>query len=530
IRTALADPDVPVVVRPHLPAVTAALEDLAASVGDARPDALSTPGVTVEALRGFAAAAARFYRAAPWRHLTNDDLIRVEAPAAGKGLALAVVMGGGSDIFGLSFLSSVEQFELIAAGAPPEEAAPLGAWAVYFDAAWEIPAVDLMLWERERLPLAGDQAYPFAVRIDADGGVHRPDAGLFAYFEGLLAALADTSEDEMDRGRWTRRVTTAQGEKSFTLALPDLVGESGRRKPRRPIDAPDPRVLERFNIEIERTFASREFESLDEANTALERFSGVSVDELPSTATTPLERAQDLMYQAFDARGRRQLQLVRQALATSPDCTDAYVLLAERAADLEETRRMYADGVAAGERTIPAAWFEDPEEGVFWGRTSTRPYMRAREGLAATLAALGRPDDAIAHYEALLRLNPNDNQGVRFELLRLLVEAERGDAIIALLSRYPDEDSPVWEFTAAFYLWRHGDERHARSRVRRGLRRNRHAAAYLLGRREDDGRPIPAYRLGSHEEAIAGARAVGDLWRRTPEAASWLRRIASVAR
>jgi Tetratricopeptide repeat len=40
--------------------------------------------------------------------------------------------------------------------------------------------------------------------------------------------------------------------------------------------------------------------------------------------------------------------------------------------------------------------------------------MRARAGLAATLDALGDVEAAIGHYRDMLRLNPGDNQGIRY--------------------------------------------------------------------------------------------------------------------
>ncbi|HXV59437.1 MAG TPA: hypothetical protein VEK15_02000, partial [Vicinamibacteria bacterium] len=45
------------------------------------PGALEVRGVTVEAMRRFAEAARAFYQAAPWRHLTNRDLIEIRAGA-----------------------------------------------------------------------------------------------------------------------------------------------------------------------------------------------------------------------------------------------------------------------------------------------------------------------------------------------------------------------------------------------------------------------------------------------------------------
>lgn len=40
--------------------------------------------------------------------------------------------------------------------------------------------------------------------------------------------------------------------------------------------------------------------------------------------------------------------------------------------------------------------------------------MRARAALAGTLWRLGRREEAVDHQRELLRLNPNDNQGLRY--------------------------------------------------------------------------------------------------------------------
>jgi hypothetical protein len=46
--------------------------------------------------------------------------------------------------------------------------------------------------------------------------------------------------------------------------------------------------------------------------------------------------------------------------------------------------------------------------------------MRAMLNYAETLRYLGKIKEETKHFEELLELNPNDNQGVRFFLLQLL--------------------------------------------------------------------------------------------------------------
>ena len=128
----------------------------------------------------------------------------------------------------------------------------------------------------------------------------------------------------------------------------------------------------------------------------------------PAEPLTPLHRAQELIYQAFDDDDpEKRCQLAQQALALSPDCADAYVLLAEHAHSRTEALDLYAKGVEAGERALGAEKFA-MNAGHFWGILETRPYMRARAGLARLLWTSGQRQEAVGHLQDMLRLNPND--------------------------------------------------------------------------------------------------------------------------
>lgn len=129
--------------------------------------------------------------------------------------------------------------------------------------------------------------------------------------------------------------------------------------------------------------------------------------------------------------------LAREALEVWPDCAAAYTLLASRALDPESAGRFYELGVAAGERAIgPEAFAEAAEAGHFWGWLETRPYMRARQGLADNLAERKRFAEAAEHFREMLRLNPGDNQGVRHSLVNLLIALDRDEEAWQLADLY----------------------------------------------------------------------------------------------
>src|SRR5687767_1966491 len=85
----------------------------------------------------------------------------------------------------------------------------------------------------------------------------------------------------------------------------------------------DRRAMEKSLADITRLLQEREFESIDEANAFLQQMMA-SGEPIAARPRTPLEQAQDLMYDAWNATGRRRVQLAREALAISPDCADAY--------------------------------------------------------------------------------------------------------------------------------------------------------------------------------------------------------------
>jgi tetratricopeptide (TPR) repeat protein len=521
LDAALDGTDTTVEVAERLPALDTFVREMAAEAlaGDTH-GALDASGVTPERLRAFADAARRFYEAAPWRHLDDADLLRVEAPKVVKDLSHFCVMGSGGQEFGLSFFASERQHRSLLAASEPEEFFSKGAWGVWFNRGSETPPSDVLAWDEHDLPLASPRAYPVAARIQPGRETARADARQLSFLEGLLRAMAATTEQEMDAGRWSRTADTFDGPVVYTLALPDLLEAAREPRPLRGVQAH--RAMERASAEISRALRQMSFEDLDDVSVTLrERFTGIKLDDLPSTASTPLEQAQDVIYQAMETGGRRQLQLIRRALELSPDCADAFVLLAERSSNPDEQRSFYEQAVAAGERALGPEAFASVGRS-FWGDVSTRPYMRARFGLADAIAGSGDTAAAIEHFTALLQLNPGDNQGARYRLLSVLLAADRADDAEAVLAAH-DEAGALWSYAGVLSALKKGDRRIARTRLRAALRANRHVPKYLTGQRDLPVFLPEHYQFGSHDEAVLCASEIVDAWDATPGATAWLK-------
>ena len=244
----------------------------------------------------------------------------------------------------------------------------------------------------------------------------------------------------------------------------------------------------------------------------------------PADDDSPAGRARALVEEAYDAEGpREQAELARRALGIDPDCVDAHAMLGDLSRNPQEAIGHYEAALAAGERALGAGAFER-DAGQFWGLLETRPYMRARLSLAQALWALGRRDEAIGHHLELLRLNPNDNQGVRYLLTPALIEQGRDDEARAVLARYPDDGSAAFAFDAALLAFRReGEGPGSKKALTAAKKVNKHVPAYLTGAKVIPVHLPEAIGFGDESEAIDYAAAHLRAWKDTPGALDWLR-------
>jgi len=237
-----------------------------------------------------------------------------------------------------------------------------------------------------------------------------------------------------------------------------------------------------------------------------------------------VDEAQEIMYDAWEAPTRqRAVALAKKALAISADCADAYNLLAEEMAQsLEEAIELYRKGVEAGERALGKKAFKE-DVGSFWGLLETRPYMRARAGLAQCLWEAGQREEAVEHYWDLLRLNPNDNQGIRDLLMPCLIELDRDEDAEKLFKQYEEDGMAVWMYSRALLDFRkHGDSPSAVKSLKAALDENKHVPPYLLGRKKMPRYLPDHYGFGDENEAVLYVHGNKAAWKATSGALEWL--------
>ncbi|MCJ7629294.1 MAG: hypothetical protein MUO50_13020 [Longimicrobiales bacterium] len=111
-----------------------------------------------------------------------------------------------------------------------------------------------------------------------------------------------------------------------------------------------------------------------------------------------------------DIRGAARLLM--DTLEADLRCLDAHAHLGNLWFDWvpERAIRHYEVGIRIGELSL-----EEGFDGVLsWGLIDNRPFLRCLQSYGLCLWRLGRFDAATATFQRMLRLNPSDNQGVRF--------------------------------------------------------------------------------------------------------------------
>jgi tetratricopeptide (TPR) repeat protein len=246
-------------------------------------------------------------------------------------------------------------------------------------------------------------------------------------------------------------------------------------------------------------------------------------------ASDSIAKAQQVMYEAWDQTSpRARIALAHKALAISPLCADAYVLLAEEEAkSAEQALEYYRKGVEAGKQALGPSGFKE-YAGHFWGFLETRPYMRARAGLAATLNAFGEVDAAISHYHEMLRLNPQDNQGIRYVLAGCLMKSGDIEALKKLLKRYDEDSSAPWLYTQVLVAFReNGASEKTEALARKAWIANNHVPAVLAGTKKAKSSTNGYVIMGGENEAAYYVEEWGFDWVTTPGAVDWLTKVAA---
>jgi tetratricopeptide (TPR) repeat protein len=176
-------------------------------------------------------------------------------------------------------------------------------------------------------------------------------------------------------------------------------------------------------------------------------------------------------------------------------------------------------GLALGEEAIPS----DFDGKVEWGFLENRPFLRAAHSVVLCYLRLGQRLNAIPLMEKMLAWNPNDNQGIRFIIGSVYLRSGMPDKAVAIFHA-EGPHYPPYRYELGLLLFRTGRHQAAATSLRHGFVENGYIAEILCG--TPDPLPLPIWHGSNFAEAELAQDYVlryGDLWRRSPEAVTFLR-------
>jgi hypothetical protein len=233
------------------------------------------------------------------------------------------------------------------------------------------------------------------------------------------------------------------------------------------------------------------------------REGGIRLPEL-----THKEEAQQLIYEAFEAQPPERYTLCEKALKVDADCADAYNLLAEKEKRMETKLKLLEKGMRLAKKEIRECFHDGTP---FWKYVRTRPYMRLTLNLALALKDASRYDEAIHYMKQLMKLNAEDNQGVRYELIPLLIASGKKRNVEDLLDMY--EEEYAYAYYIQFFMSIYFEKGNVKEKADVAVDENPFAMAYMTGVWPFPDELPRTYTPGSEEEGIVIAKQTGILWK-----------------
>ena len=278
---------------------------------------------------------------------------------------------------------------------------------------------------------------------------------------------------------------------------------------------------ERSIAKLMQELEKQDFENVDQLNEFMKTMQGKSLDDLPES-TTDKGRSQDLVLQAYDETPAKGKKLIKQALELDPDNADAYNYLASVENDVDKALALYRQAVEAGERALGEEFIQE-NKGHFWGLFETRPYMRAKAGVAGCLYAKNRVNATIEVYREMIELNPSDNQGVRYLLATILLSKKDLSDYESFVKKYEGEDSALWHYNNALYHFKKmGKSAKSDGELMKAYKFNPYVMEFMLGLKELPEEMPQFIGRGDENEAVAYIFDAIHTWGKTDGALNWM--------
>ena len=245
-----------------------------------------------------------------------------------------------------------------------------------------------------------------------------------------------------------------------------------------------------------------------------------------SSGSHRFEESADLLARAWNEEDPfEQIELVMAALARDPENLDAQCLLCELLTatpgdEIDDLKEV----IQKAEMKLGPEMMKE-FVGNFLMISDTRPYMRARRRLADLYMLTGRREEAIAAFQDMLRLNPNDDQGVRNDLVRLFLQERRFDDLAKLAEQFHAEESAIFLWAEVLAQFIKNDIPRATAALQNARKQNKFVTAFLTGEADVPEELPEGFVPGDQNEALIVLDLLDRVWRKAPGALEWLESV-----
>jgi len=225
------------------------------------------------------------------------------------------------------------------------------------------------------------------------------------------------------------------------------------------------------------------------------------------------------LWWAGDRRGAAKS--FRRALEVDPRHADAHNhlgIISLEARKLKAAEQHFRAAIDGGQRHL-----ERNGTAVRWDRIENRPYLRGLANLALVLAEQKKWTEALTIHRRMLKLNPNDDQGVRYLIGIECLHAGDGEGAIDAFRNCASDEVGCAFGLALAKLRVHGPSAEIGEALLTGFAANRYVAPILLGESWARLDGFHGTNMAEPEWAQDVVDAQAEIWHAIPEGAYQLR-------
>lgn len=238
----------------------------------------------------------------------------------------------------------------------------------------------------------------------------------------------------------------------------------------------------KFNNMLQEFLEKNNVKDINEANEKLQEFIKMYNNGEIEYKNTPFDEAYEILEEAQYTKNEKEaIKLAKKAYKKSSDCFDAILFQCDLEENVIKRMKQLNDGLEFEKNRLTNEKYFDKENiGHFYGIFETRPYIRGLSIKAEYLLEEGKLRQAANICKEVLRLNENDNLGIRYLLMVIYATLEEEKSMLDLYKKYPEEDLEMLFPLFAIY-YKSGNDKKALEYLKRIDKCNSNFVKYFNG-------------------------------------------------